>query len=201
VAKAAEQVALNIAVRLKEGVAVEEGTAHLRASLQQASLPVVVMDWHEASGALGAVADTLALILYGALFVFAILGTLVVGNALVLSMFARIRELAVLRAMGAGPAHVVGIFLAEGVFLGLFASIIGIAGGAALVALLATSGIPAIAPNFTVAFGGPALYPSLSALSVALAPLVTVAICLVAAIVPTWFAVRVPPVAAMQARE
>jgi putative ABC transport system permease protein len=121
---------------------------------------------------------------------------LFVGVFLILNTFSiivaqRTRELALMRAVGASRRQVIGSVLTEAVVIGLLASIIGLAAGIGVGALLAYL--------FSTFSGG----LSLAGLGVPPAAVISafavgLVVTLVAAVIPALRASRVPPVAAMQ---
>jgi putative ABC transport system permease protein len=121
---------------------------------------------------------------------------LFVGVFLILNTFSiivaqRTRELALMRAVGASRRQVIGSVLTEAVVIGLLASIIGLAAGIGVGALLAYL--------FSTFSGG----LSLAGLGVPPAAVISafavgLVVTLIAAVIPALRAARVPPVAAMQ---
>jgi putative ABC transport system permease protein len=129
------------------------------------------------------------------LLVFAIVA-LLVGSFIIFNTFSIIvaqrgRELALLRALGAGQRQVLGSVLFEAVLVGLVASTLGLVAGiflaTALKALLAAFGLDIP--------GGSVVIPASAIVwSYATGLFVTV----VAALAPAWRASRVPPIAALR---
>ncbi|MFY1692364.1 ABC transporter permease [Plantactinospora sp. WMMB782] len=121
---------------------------------------------------------------------------LFVGIFLILNTFSiivaqRTRELALLRAIGAGRRQVIGSVLVEAVAIGLVASVLGLGAGIGVGALLAyvfgqTAG--------GLQLAGLGVPPAAVISSFAVGLVVTV----VAAVLPAMRAARIPPVAAMQ---
>jgi putative ABC transport system permease protein len=135
-----------------------------------------------------------------AFFTYFLLGfagvALFVGVFLVLNTFSiivaqRLRELALMRAVGASRHQLIYAVLLEAALIGLLASVIGIAmgiGAGALVAAVLTSfldGLP---------LAGIGVPPAAIVGGLAVGLVVTV----LAALLPAWRASRIPPVAAMQ---
>lgn len=78
-------------------------------------------------------------------FVSAVLGIIIVTgiiNVMLMSVFERVREIGTMLAVGVRRRQVLTLFLTEAAFLGLLGSVGGAAIGSALVALLASKGIP-----------------------------------------------------------
>ncbi|MBF9131602.1 ABC transporter permease [Plantactinospora sp. S1510] len=121
---------------------------------------------------------------------------LFVGIFLILNTFSiivaqRTRELALLRAIGAGRRQVIGSVLVEAVVIGLVASVLGLAAGIGIGALLAYVFGQSVGGLQLAGIGVPA---SAVISSFVVGLLVTV----VAAVLPALRASRIPPVAAMQ---
>ena len=96
---------------------------------------------------------------------------LTVTSALTTGVLERQTEIGLLKAMGAGRAMVVGLFLAEAALVGLLGGIIGAGGGAILARVISTS-----------VFGSPvAIRPAALPLAIAAALLITLAGCLLPA--------------------
>ncbi|GAA2525643.1 ABC transporter permease [Pilimelia columellifera] len=142
-----------------------------------------------------AVSDQLG-VLTTAIVVFALIA-LVVSAFLIFNTFnvvvaQRVRELALLRALGADWKQVTGSVLAEAVIVGLVGSTLGLAAGIGLGALgiwLIASGSPTGLPGSGV---------DVTALPVVLAYVVGVGVTVVAAFIPALKASTVAPLAAMR---
>lgn len=116
-------------------------------------------------------------------------GVFVIANTFSIIVAQRIRELALLRAVGASRAQVLGSVLAEAGIVGLVAAVVGIGSGYAL-----ALGLSRLLGLFlTLPTGTPPLSAGVVGIGLAVGVLATVA----AASVPAFWATRVPPVAAM----
>ncbi len=129
------------------------------------------------------------------LLIFALIA-LFVGSFLIFNTFTiivaqRIRELALLRAVGASRRQVTGSVLGEALCIGLFASAIGLAVGVGLAAGL-KAGLKAL--GIDIPASGLVVAPRTIVVAIAVGTLVT----MVSAFLPARRAARVPPVAAMQ---
>jgi len=120
-------------------------------------------------------------------------GVFIIINTFSITVAQRTRELALLRAIGAGRGQVVRSVLVEAVVIGLIASVIGLVLGIAAGALLG------------IVFGNLLSGGNLELAGVAVTPeavisafAVGVGITLVAALLPALRAARIPPVAAMR---
>lgn len=132
--------------------------------------------------------DTFLLVFAGiALFV----GTFLIFNTFSIVVAQRMRELALLRAVGASRNQVVGSVLGEAFLIGVVASAAGLGAGIALAvglkSLLAALG-----------FAIPTSSLLITVRTVWVSMVVGVSISLAAALVPAWKAGQVPPVAALR---
>src|SRR2546430_9226564 len=120
-----------------------------------------------------------------------IFATFIIFNTFSIVVAQRLREMALLRALGASGRQVMGSVLTEAVLVGLFASVIGLGAGIAL-----SSGLKAVLDAF--GFDIPAGGTVISAQTVIVALLVGTGVTIISAIVPARKASRVPPIAAMR---
>jgi putative ABC transport system permease protein len=130
-----------------------------------------------------------------ALVVFALIalfvGSFIIFNTFSIVVAQRVREMALLRAIGASGRQVMGSVLTEAVLVGLFASLIGLGAG-----ILLSSALKGLLDAF--GFDIPAGGTVVSAQTVIVALLVGTGVTILSAIVPARKASRVPPVAAMR---
>lgn len=120
-----------------------------------------------------------------------LVGGFIIFNTFSILVTQRAREMALLRAIGAGARQVLSSVLFEAVVVGLIASLLGVVGGVALaLGLKALLGVL----NFDIPAGGIVLKPRTVAVGFAVGLGFTV----VAAVAPAIKASRVPPVAAMR---
>jgi putative ABC transport system permease protein len=132
--------------------------------------------------------DSFLLVFAGiALFV----GTFLIFNTFSIVVAQRMRELALLRAVGAGRAQVVGSVLGESLLIGVVASAAGLGVGVGLAVLLK-------AMLAALGFSLPSTGLLLTVRTVVVSMVVGVTISLAAALVPAWKAGKVPPVAALR---
>lgn len=120
-----------------------------------------------------------------------LVGGFIIFNTFSILVTQRAREMALLRAIGAGARQVLSSVLFEAVVVGLIASLLGVVGGVVL-----ALGLKALlgALNFDIPAGGIVLKPRTVAVGFAVGLGFTV----VAAVAPAIKASRVPPVAAMR---
>jgi putative ABC transport system permease protein len=130
-----------------------------------------------------------------ALTIFALIalfvGSFIIFNTFSIVVAQRIREAALLRALGASGRQVLVSVLAEAVLVGLFASLIGLGIG-----ILLSTALKALLDAF--GFDIPAGGTVVTIRTVIVALLVGTAVTVFSAIVPARKAARVPPVAAMR---
>ncbi|MBI2849398.1 MAG: ABC transporter permease [Chloroflexi bacterium] len=68
-------------------------------------------------------------LVYGTVFIVGIIGGIGILNTLTLGVMERRREIGVMRSIGASDSHLIQIFLAEGLFMGLLGALLGVAMG------------------------------------------------------------------------
>jgi putative ABC transport system permease protein len=130
-----------------------------------------------------------------ALTIFALIalfvGSFIIFNTFSIVVAQRVREMALLRAVGASGRQVMSSVLLEAVLVGLFASVIGLGVG-----ILLSTALKALldAFGFDIPAGGVVVSPR----TVIVALLVGTVVTLFSALVPARKASRVPPVAAMR---
>ncbi|MGR6320315.1 ABC transporter permease [Micromonospora soli] len=130
-------------------------------------------------------------ILLGFAAVALLVGTFLILNTFSIIVAQRTRELALMRAIGASGRQVIGSVVVEAVAVGLIASVLGLAAGIGVGALLAYL-FGKLAGGLTLAGLGVPPAAIIGAFAVGL--LITV----VAALLPALRASRIPPIAAMQ---
>jgi putative ABC transport system permease protein len=175
-----------------EGVSQEELTNRIRGVLP-ADTEAITGDaftqesqdiFREIFGVLGTI-----LLVFGIVALF--VGAFIIYNTFSIIVAQRTRELALLRAMGAGRGQVLRSVLAETLIVGMVSSLLGLGLGIllawGLTALLASFGAGASDQPLT-------LPPGAFIISFVVGTLVTVA----SGFLPAWRAARVPPVAAMR---
>jgi putative ABC transport system permease protein len=130
-----------------------------------------------------------------ALLVFALIalfvGTFIIFNTFSIVVAQRLREMALLRAIGASGRQVLASVLTEAVLVGLFASVIGLGIGIVL-----SNVLKAVLDAF--GFDIPAGGTVVSARTVIVALLVGTGVTIISAIVPARKASRIAPIAAMR---
>jgi putative ABC transport system permease protein len=139
----------------------------------------------------GSLVSTFGNVLLGFAGVTLFVSAFLINNTFTIVVSQRIRELALLRAVGASERQVATSVLVEALVVGLLASVIGFGLG-----LLTASGLNAILGSVGFGAGGSSL--TISPRSVFAAFAVGVVVTLLAAALPAWRATTVPPVAAMR---
>jgi len=130
-----------------------------------------------------------ALLVFAAVAVF--VAAFIIQNTFRIIVRQRQRELALMRAVGATGGQVVWMVAIEALVVGIFASVLGIALGFVIAALL-TAGMA------VVGFDLPSTAASLAPRTIIVALAVGIGVTLAAAILPAVRAARIPPVAALQ---
>ncbi|MCM1015098.1 ABC transporter permease [Micromonospora sp. XM-20-01] len=130
-------------------------------------------------------------ILLGFAAVALLVGTFLILNTFSIIVAQRTRELALMRAIGASGKQVIGSVVLEALAVGLIASVLGLAAGIGVGALLAYL-FGQLAGGLTLAGLGVPASAGIGAFAVGM--LITV----VAALLPALRASRIPPIAAMQ---
>jgi putative ABC transport system permease protein len=125
-------------------------------------------------------------------FVALIVGMFIIYNTFSIVVAQRMREMALLRAIGASRRQVLGSVIGEAVVVGVIASAIGVVAGIGL-----SIGLKAVmnAVGFQIPGSGVVLQP----IAIIAGLLVGTVVTIVSAVVPARQAARVPPIAAMRA--
>ncbi|GIJ24893.1 ABC transporter [Micromonospora qiuiae] len=130
-------------------------------------------------------------ILLGFAAVALLVGTFLILNTFSIIVAQRTRELALLRAVGASGKQVIGSVVLEAIAIGLIASVLGLAAGIGIGALLAYL-FSTVAGGMSLAGVGVPASAVIGAFGVGLV------ITILAALLPALRAARIPPIAAMQ---
>jgi putative ABC transport system permease protein len=137
-------------------------------------------------------------VLYVMLFIGGVLFLLVatgIVNTMLMSVFERVREIGTMLALGVRRWQVTVLFLAEALFLGLFASTAGVLSGYGIIAVGFRNGFTIRPPGGDVTTIHPSIEPSYLLLVVGFALAGT----MLAALYPAWKAARLRPVDALRA--
>jgi putative ABC transport system permease protein len=131
------------------------------------------------------------------IFIQIILVTIVlisIMNVMLMAVYERTKEIGTIAAIGTQPATIMGLFISEGLFLGVFGALIGNIVGAVLVYAVK-------AAQLTVSFGQSdniLLSPVVSGSTMLWTSIIVVIITLLGAIEPAWKASRLDPVEALR---
>ena len=124
-------------------------------------------------------------------FITAFVSAFIINNVFQITIGQRLRELALMRAVGASGRQVRRMITVESFFLGLTATILGLAGGV-VVAKLLVAGFNAAGAGF------PSTGIVMEPRTVVVAALVGIGITMGSVVIPARRAARIPPVAAMR---
>ena len=145
----------------------------------------------ETAGAINDIIDIFGKVLLGFAAISLFVSAFLIFNTFAIIVSQRLRELALMRAIGADIRQIRMMILGESGLIGLFATIIGLLGG-----VVVAKGITALFNATGAAF--PSASTVISTRTIAASLLVGIGVTLVAAFVPAARAGRIPPVAAMR---
>jgi len=198
---------VNIAVFLREGAhetpeKLELARDAIDSALSAAHRDLKVVPWSVAQGPLvGGLASGISVFFYGLVGLIFFVAFIVILNSLLMSTMERVQEIGTIRAMGAQRGFVLRMFAIEGAAMAVLFGALGILLGALTLWAAAATGIPATSEILFFMFGGRELHPVLDGSHLAIAFLVIFAVTLISTLVPAIAAARIPPIAAMQAKE
>jgi ABC-type lipoprotein release transport system permease subunit len=201
VAESSSGLALNAALKLRDPTQLGATIEALKAKFKEKGFDLRVIDWQTAAGIAGQFVVMVRIALIFSLGVIFVVALVIINNSIVVGTLNRTREIGTMRAIGAQRGFVVGLFLAETGMTGLFGALIGATSAAAVLGLLAASGIPAPNDIVTFLFSGPRLYPMLRWPMVLAAPVIVTIIATVASIYAARHAAKIKPAEAMQEKE
>lgn len=179
-----------IQVAARPGVSESQLTGALRSAVGR-DLDVVTGDQFiaEQQAEIAKIIDifTNAILAFGYISIF--VGVFIIYNTFSILIAQRTRELALLRAVGAGRGQVLGSVLLEALVIGLVAGVVGLFLGFGLAALLKAliGGVISL----------PGTVPRLTVNTVATSVIVGTVVTVVSAFVPAYRTTRIPPVAAI----
>lgn len=176
--------------------------AVLAATTAPTPAPLLVRTWEEAdplAAQMMGMQDASAAITLSIVLSVAGLGIL---NTMLMSVFERMREFGVLRALGLSPRQLVVLVLTESLLLATVATGFGLVMGGGLDALLVTHGIEFSVDGKGLSFAGVTLDPVIKGVvrpqGIVLTVVAVYTVTLVAAVWPALRAARLEPVAAMR---
>ncbi len=124
-------------------------------------------------------------------------------STMVMAVTEKQSDIAILRTLGASPGRIMKIFITQGAVIGVFGTLLGVAGGVALAMNVETI-VPAIEQAFGIKFLSPDVYlisdlPSdVHSTDVAAVGSVAFALTLLATLYPAWRGARVQPAEALR---
>jgi len=194
-------VIMNAAVLLKDENKLQPTIEAIEAAGKRDGLPLKAISWQKAAGLIGQFAVLMRVVLYVAVLIIFVVALVIINNALVMATLERVRELGTLRAIGAQRRFILSMLVFESIVVGLLFGALGAILGAATVAALGRSGVPATSDVMMFFFSGPKLYPALSGTNLMVALIIVLLVSIISSIYPAWIAMRVSPREAMQAEE
>ncbi len=194
-------LALNGAIRLKDGKKLRTTREELNKIFEEKGLDVQLVDWQQATGIVGQFANITRLVLIFALGVIFVVALVIINNSIIVGTLNRTKEIGTMRAIGAQKSFVLSLFLAETAITGVIGSALGALMATLFLYVLGRSGIPA--PNDVVSFffSGPRLYPKIHPDLIGLMPILIASVATIASIYAARHAAHVNPAEAMQEKE
>ena len=186
-------------VRLKSDTQVKAVAAQLNRFFLEEGIEAAVVDWRQASGGFGVLADTLRTVFNVAILLVAVVAIIIIMNTLVISVIERTSEIGTMRALGAQKGMIRRMFILETFSIAFIFGLIGILLGGAIILVLNLTGIPASNTFFEMLFGGKTLHPVLSVYSVIYAVVIVLLIGFISSLYPVGVALKIQPVKAIQA--
>jgi ABC-type lipoprotein release transport system permease subunit len=170
-------------------------------SALQAQLPSYEVDsWQTLRPEIRQTLDTkLAFTSFIGLVVLVIAGIGIL-NLMLMAVFERTREMGVLAALGMKGRQIMGLFLLEGVFIGVIGALLGCGLGALLIGLVGQVGIDLSAASGMGEVGalmGNRLYPAITLADVLGRGVLVIVIAALASLYPAWQAARKEPAQAL----
>ncbi|MCX7571785.1 ABC transporter permease [Tumebacillus sp. DT12] len=190
--------AQELAVILKENSDTEAAKTAVADAAKSGSLPVQVFTWQEKGGFFSGIVLGNGVsfgVMVGILFVAIIFGLM---NSVVMTIKERTGEIGAMMAMGTPGGQILRQLMLEQTWLTGIAALIGIGLSYGLISWLGQVGIPAPAPAIEFAFGGKALYLTISWVHLALTFVTALAVALLATLFSGYSIVRMKPVDALR---
>jgi ABC-type lipoprotein release transport system permease subunit len=178
----------------------QEDTATVAAKLQGPEIQVLT--WEDLNSLLlqsWEVGIVYYYVLYG--IVFLVVAALI-ANTLLMSVFARAREIGILTSLGMNGGQILLLFLIEGILLGLLGTAVGWVLGLGAVSYLTFVGIPIPAETVSLVEGfafGTTMYGGFAPDQFAILSLLLLFIVALVSLYPAWYAARMEPVKALHA--
>lgn len=192
-----EAEAMEIAVRLRDFNALEQVMASLARRFESLKNPQgqPVLELHDWKG-LSPFSNIASMIDLMTLFIRVMLVAIVltsVMNVMLMAVYERIREIGTLAAIGTPPRRILGLYVGEGLLLGLLGAAVGVALSLAIVALFNVYPL-----QFPFGRQVITLHPVLSVAEVLTVALLVVAMAVLASLQPAWRASRMDPIQALR---
>jgi putative ABC transport system permease protein len=116
-----------------------------------------------------------------------------VMNVMLMAVYERIREIGTMAALGTPPRRILGLFVGEGLLLGIFGAVLG-----AVVSLIVVGVLNAVKVSFAFGRQQLALAPTISIGEVLLICGLVVLVAVLASLQPAWKAARLDPIQALR---
>jgi len=189
-----------LAVRTKDPYLADKVRDELNSSLEP---PAWAMSWIDMNKQLFDAIRMERQVMFFILMFIILVAAFGIMNTLITVTVQKTREIGVMKALGARTHQIVGVFLAQGMVVGVFGTVIGLALGIGatqyrndlrrfLANALGIEVFPASVYQFAE------IPAQIVASDVAIICACAFAICSVAALIPAWFAARLDPVAALR---
>ncbi len=157
--------------------------------------PFWTKDWKEMNKNLVAALKLEKTTMFVILTMIVLVGALNIINTLVMVVMEKRKDIAILRAMGALPKHIMGIFITQGLVVGLLGTIAGFGAGIGLCQLLSKYRFIKLPPDIYYISTLPVKIQTMDVLFVGIC---AVLISFLATIYPAWHASKMDPVEALR---
>ena len=164
-------------------------------------LGIQAVDWQRAAGIIGQFIWVIRGVLTIAILIIFAVAIVIINNSMVMATLERVAEIGTMRAIGAGKGFVTWMIIFETAVLGVIAGTAGALAGAAFIAWLGATGIPAGNDFLTFLFAGPRLFPSVGVAHLVAGLIATTVVSVAATLYPARLATAIQPVVAMQGKE
>ncbi len=179
---------IDIAADVEPDVLIDRLEAVLPADVEAVSGDVVV---DEAQEDFTAIVDIFGTVLLAFALVAVFVSTFIIGNTFNIILGQRVRQLALLRALGASSGQVRFSSIFESIVVGVIASVLGLGGG-----VLLALGLRGLMDS--LGFTLPSMDIIISSRTIIIALIVGIGVTLLASLAPARRAAKVPPIAAMR---
>jgi putative ABC transport system permease protein len=192
-----EPEAMEIAIRLHDLGKLEAVQASLAAKLEKLvnkeGKPMLELhSWKQISpfASIASMIDLMTLFIRVMLVAIVLVSVM---NVMLMAVYERIREIGTLAAIGTPPRRILGLYVGEGLLLGLLGAAIGVALSLGAVALLNVWPL-----QFPFGRQVITLQPALSAVEIATVALLVIGMAVLASLQPAWRASRMDPIQALR---